>query len=271
MATVTPNFNWPVPTSGDLVKNGATAIEALGDGIDASFVDLKGGTTGQVLSKASNTDLDYSWVTTDDANAIQNAIVNAKGDIIGASANDVPAITSVGSNGQALIADSTASTGLAYGNKGYTLLSSTALSGATVSVTGIPQTYQQLMIIVSGQNNGTTNGKTTVGVNSNTTFCNISGVETGTTSTIAGTAITTAFDKGAVNSIQTMCITIQRYATTLLAKPTQMYGYYVQPGGAGQIMNYAGISYQTGAITSVQVSNTGGIQTAGTVEIWGLN
>ena len=36
MATVTPNFNWPVPTSTDLVKDGATAIEALGDSIDAS-------------------------------------------------------------------------------------------------------------------------------------------------------------------------------------------------------------------------------------------
>jgi hypothetical protein len=62
MATTTPNFGWTVPTSTDLVKNGATAIETLGDSIDASFVDLKGGTTGQVLSKASNTDLDYSWI-----------------------------------------------------------------------------------------------------------------------------------------------------------------------------------------------------------------
>ena len=63
MATVTPNFNWPVPTSTDLVKDGATAIEALGDSIDASLVDLKGGTTGQVLSKNSNTDMDFVWVT----------------------------------------------------------------------------------------------------------------------------------------------------------------------------------------------------------------
>jgi len=63
MATTTPNFGWTVPTSTDLVKDGATAIETLGDGIDASFLDLKGGTTGQVLSKASATDLDYSWVT----------------------------------------------------------------------------------------------------------------------------------------------------------------------------------------------------------------
>ena len=36
MATTTPNYGWPVPTSGDLVKDGATAIEALGDAIDAT-------------------------------------------------------------------------------------------------------------------------------------------------------------------------------------------------------------------------------------------
>lgn len=63
MATTTPNFGWPVPTSTDLVKDGATAMEALGDSIDASLVDLKGGTTGQVLSKNSNTDMDFTWVT----------------------------------------------------------------------------------------------------------------------------------------------------------------------------------------------------------------
>jgi hypothetical protein len=63
MATTTPNFGWAVPTSTDLVKDGAVAIETLGDSIDASLVDLKGGTTGQVLSKATNTNMDFTWVT----------------------------------------------------------------------------------------------------------------------------------------------------------------------------------------------------------------
>lgn len=78
MATVTPNFNWPVPTSTDLVKDGATAIEALGDSIDASMVDLKGGTTGQVLSKASNTDMDFTWVTdaAGDITAVNTAVTS---------------------------------------------------------------------------------------------------------------------------------------------------------------------------------------------------
>ena len=63
MATTTTNFGWDIPQSTDLVKDGATAIAALGQDIDTAFVDLKGGTTGQVLAKASATDLDYTWTT----------------------------------------------------------------------------------------------------------------------------------------------------------------------------------------------------------------
>lgn len=123
MATTTPNYGWAVPTSTDLVKDGAVAIETLGDSIDASLVDLKGGTTGQVLSKTSNTDMDFTWVAQDDSNAIQNAIVDAKGDLIGATAADTPARLAVGTNGQVLTADSTAGTGLAW---------TTLTAGATV-------------------------------------------------------------------------------------------------------------------------------------------
>lgn len=62
MATTT-NFGWQTPDDTDLVKDGAAAMRTLGSSIDTSFVDLKGGTTGQVLAKASNTDLDYTWTT----------------------------------------------------------------------------------------------------------------------------------------------------------------------------------------------------------------
>ena len=43
MATTTPNYGWPVPTSTDLVKDGAVAIEALGDAIDATVFGLGSG------------------------------------------------------------------------------------------------------------------------------------------------------------------------------------------------------------------------------------
>lgn len=61
----TTNFGWETPDDDDLVKDGAAAMRTLGQAIDTSMVDLKGGTTGQVLSKASNTDLDYAWINND--------------------------------------------------------------------------------------------------------------------------------------------------------------------------------------------------------------
>lgn len=61
----TTNFNWETPDDTDLVKDGAAAIRTLGSAIDTSLVDLKGGTTGQILSKATNTDMDFTWITND--------------------------------------------------------------------------------------------------------------------------------------------------------------------------------------------------------------
>ena len=43
MATTTPNYGWDVPTSTDYVKDGATAIETLGDDIDATLWTALGG------------------------------------------------------------------------------------------------------------------------------------------------------------------------------------------------------------------------------------
>ncbi len=103
-----------MPTSTDLVTDLPADFEVFGQAVDTSLADLKGGTTDQVLAKNSNTDMDFKWVTSDDANAIQNSIVDAKGDLIAASANDTPARLAVGTNGQVLTADSTAATGLAW-------------------------------------------------------------------------------------------------------------------------------------------------------------
>jgi hypothetical protein len=55
-----------------------------------------------------------AWVGFDDSNAIQNAIVDAKGDLITATAADTPARLAVGTNAQVLTADSTTATGLKW-------------------------------------------------------------------------------------------------------------------------------------------------------------
>lgn len=61
----TSNFGWTTPADTDLVKDGALAIRTLGNGIDTSMAELKGGTTGQILSKTSNTDMDFTWINND--------------------------------------------------------------------------------------------------------------------------------------------------------------------------------------------------------------
>lgn len=114
MTNPTNPFNWQMPTASDLVTDLPADFEVFGQAVATSMADLLGGTTGQVLSKASNTDMDFTWVAQDDSNAIQNAIVDAKGDLITATAADTPARLAVGNNGETLVADSAATTGLRY-------------------------------------------------------------------------------------------------------------------------------------------------------------
>jgi len=55
-----------------------------------------------------------SWVSLDDPNAIQNSIVDAKGDIIAATADNTPSRLAVGANNTVLTADSSTATGLKW-------------------------------------------------------------------------------------------------------------------------------------------------------------
>lgn len=136
----TTNFNWETPDDTDLVKDGAAAIRTLGSAIDTSLVDLKGGTTGQVLAKNSNTDMDFIWAS--DATGIPATIFDAKGDIIAATAADTAARLAVGTNGHVLTADSSTATGLKWaaaagGGKVLQVVAATT----TTTVTSTTTTY----------------------------------------------------------------------------------------------------------------------------------
>jgi hypothetical protein len=83
MATVTPNYQWVVPTSSDLVKNGATAIETLGDSVDASLWNVGYGQAGK--NKIINGDFGvnqraFSTSTTNGAYTFDRFLIGIEGD-----------------------------------------------------------------------------------------------------------------------------------------------------------------------------------------------
>ena len=154
----TTNFGWETPDDTDLVKDGAAAIRTLGSAIDTSLVDLKGGTTGQVLAKASNTDMDFTWAT--DASGIPATIFDAKGDIIAASAADTAARLAVGANNTVLTADSSTATGLKWAAPAagaLTKISSNAFSNvASVTIDNcFTSTYTDYLVIINNIYAGT--------------------------------------------------------------------------------------------------------------------
>jgi hypothetical protein len=155
MGNPTTNFGWQMPTATDLVTDLPADFEVFGQAVDTDFVDLLGGTTGQVLSKTSATDMAFTWIDQDDSNAIQNAIVDAKGDLIGATAADTPSRLAVGTDGQILTADSTEATGLkwitqATSSSGLTLISRTTWSAAASHTVDsvFTSTYENYLIVI---------------------------------------------------------------------------------------------------------------------------
>jgi hypothetical protein len=129
----TTNFNWETPDDTDLVKDGAAAIRTLGSSIDTSFVDLKGGTTGQILSKASNTDLDYTWVANDQGDITE--VQAGTGISVASGTGPIPVITNtatttIDAEGDLLVGDAAdALQRLAIGSNGNVLTVDTAVDG----------------------------------------------------------------------------------------------------------------------------------------------
>jgi hypothetical protein len=164
-----------------LVKDGATAIAALGQDIDTAFIDLKGGTTGQVLAKASGTDLDFTWVTdaagditgvtagtgisgggTSGTVTVTNSMataIDAKGDLIGGTGADTFARLAVGTNGQILVADSAETTGLKWATVPASKIGQIIQATTTTNTTTTSTTYVDATNVTASITPATTSSK----------------------------------------------------------------------------------------------------------------
>jgi hypothetical protein len=165
LSNPTSNFNWQMPTNTDLVSQLPADFEVFGQAVDTSLMDLKGGTTGQVLSKASNTDMDFTWAA---SSGISATIFDVKGDLIAASAPDTAARLAAGANGTILTADSGETTGLKWAAAGgMTLLTTTNLSGTSTTSATFATSYKELVCHFYGVSVSSASG-IGVQVNSNT-------------------------------------------------------------------------------------------------------
>jgi len=96
MSNPTTPFNWQMPTNTDLVTDLPADFEVFGQAVATSMADLLGGTTGQILSKATNADMDFTW------------IANDQGDITGVTATSP--LTGGGTSGAITVGIQAAST-----------------------------------------------------------------------------------------------------------------------------------------------------------------
>lgn len=274
MATTT-NFGWETPDDTDLVKDGALAMRTLGNAIDTSLVDLKGGTTGQVLSKTSNTDMDFTWVAQDDSNAIQNAIVDAKGDLISATAADTPARLAVGTNGQVLAANSSTSTGLEWQNpNGWTLISTTTLSGATTTI-NTSSGYKQLVLwVTSHYPNADASVTFRLNGDSGSNYSFIRDTFTAPNSLASIAEIISNFGlgdnyKGSSNT-NTLVFTLDNPDSTTMHKVCNLWQRYMNSGNVQTTVNHRATYLSTSAITSIVLGAGSSTWAGGTALLYGV-
>ena len=165
------------------------------------------------------------------------------------------------------------STGVAvfqsYDTPGMTLLSTTSLSGASVTVFSIPQTFKNLYIEVLGMTNATADGVIAIQLNQ-LNFGYLTGVDRGTAFAYNGSAFKTNNNVTRTNADNGFILLVTNYAssTTGNIKPCQMFGFYASPDSS---FNGAGMNYGSAAITSVTASNSGGNMLTGTMKIYGVN
>lgn len=323
MTNPTSNFGWVMPTTTDLVTDLPADFAVFGQAVDTSMAGLKGGTTGQILSKTSNTDMAFTWTAANPGDitavtagtgisgggtsgdvTVTNAMATAlttKGDLTPATGSGTFARLAVGTNGHTIVADSTAATGLAYKNLvpdqtsnsgkylttdgtntswgtvtpgGMTLISTTTLSGASVTLSSIPQTYKSLVMYVRNYLPATSGQllryRYNADAGANRYGTNDLGVSV--SGTFNGTSMYAQIEQNSTTATGFSNITIWDYTNTTTWKYANVLCVSNNSGTSTTPMlgSYWAIYNQTTAISSITLFANSGNLTSGTVLLYGV-
>jgi hypothetical protein len=250
MATTT-NYGWTTPDDTALVKDGASAIRTLGSSVDTTTKNLNPSTTLGDIEYRSST-----------ANTNTRLGIGTTGQVLTVSGG-VPSWATASSGGQ-------------------TLISTTTLSGASITLSSIPQTYKHLRILVNNSYASATSA-VQLRLNGDTTASNYYYIWNGGGSSY-GSNVSNGTDAFMYFVQQQDTNTFQRKASAVLdlhrytdtAAPqyvsAQSYGHTGGTGTGpyqGKLMN--GIYNKSAAITSITILTDSGTFTDGTVYLYGVS
>ena len=242
MATTT-NYGWTTPDDTALVKDGAAAIRTLGTSIDTTTKNLNPSTTLGDIEYRSST-----------------ANTNTR--------------LGIGSTGQVLTVNSGVPAWVTPASGGMTLISTTTLSGATVAITSIPQTYNTLYILLTGINLA---GNADVGfkpLSSSTLVSDIAMILSGGTAQFNNKTsnIGYLFESGllAGNTNNSLVLKIDNYASTNSYKPLISYGQAIGTGSAQLLCVMGGGILTNSAIDAFDIVALTSTFNGGTMKIYGV-
>jgi hypothetical protein len=258
-----------MPTATDLVTDLPADFEVFGQAVDTDFVDLLGGTTGQILSKTSATDLDFTWINNDQGDitgvtagtgitgggtsgavTITNDMattITASGDIVVGTGSGTYDNLPIGTTGQLLTADTTVSpykvkwATPAAAASGLNLIATASFSGSTsVSVNNcFSATYTNYLLVVqttSGSTNTTTLKMRVGGVDASTGYFwgyyrLPLGVASPTFSQFGAAGSQTS---ATIQTFDTNSILLMNFARPFLANKTSINWHMTDDQGSGQ-------------------------------------
>jgi hypothetical protein len=220
-----------------------------------------------------------NWVTvagdgaqgpTGPAGASATTVVTTKGDLL--TYDTTAARLGVGSNDQVLTADSTAATGLKWATPaagGMTLLSTTTLSGTSVTISSINQNYTRLYGVLT---NATYSGSCAIRCAPNADTGGTFQVMINDSGTLQQQNFTTwrlSYQSYDSDSNATV-FEIENYSTSGVRKPLRFWGGGLIGGNFGQ-NNGNGLFNGSSAITSLVFTNSASASfTGGTIKLYGV-